>query len=536
VRSGILALTLAILSVSACDWTRDADSSRRPTLRDVPLPDLSAASEPVQRQIRDAHIALRSALDRPQTSMDVLAERFGDVGRLLIAAEYYDAAEICFVNARSLQPREMRWPYYLGHVSRLRNNPADAVTHFESALAQAPDHVPSMVWLAEMQLALGRADAARTTLERARSREPENAAVLASLGRTALAAREYAPAVAHFQAALQRAPHANRLHYQLALAYRGLGDTRAAEEQLRRRGEVDALPDDPLLDEITGALQNAAAFENRGSAAITAKLWPVAVDNLRRAIALAPENALSRLNLGTALYMQNDTDGALEQYREAIRLAPGLAKAHFGAGVILESRGADADAIEAFTSAIRQDAGYVEARFSLANALRRTGRVQESLGHYAAVLKLDPSVSQASFGYAMGLVRLGRYHEARARLEQDARTYVDQPGFPHALARVLAAAPDDRVRDGARAMAIMRELTKGQQTLASGETIAMVHAELGQFDEAIRWQDEVIAAATEGKRADLLPTLTANLQRYRRGQPCRMPWAEEDPVHRPRAQ
>jgi hypothetical protein len=133
----------------------------------------------------------------------------------------------------------------------------------------------------------------------------------------------------------------------------------------------------------------------------------------------------------------------------------------------------------------------------------------------------------------MALVRLGRYQEARARLERDTKTYSDQPGFPHALARVLAAAPDDRVRDGARAMAIMRELTKAQQTLGTGETMAMVFAELGQFDDAISWQEDVIAAAQEGKRTDILPTLTANLQRYRKRQPCRMPWAEDDPVHRP---
>jgi tetratricopeptide (TPR) repeat protein len=499
----------------------------------VSLPDLSAAAKPVQQQIRVAHAALRAALDDPRTSPDELADRFGELGRLLTASEYFDAAEICFADARSLQPREMRWPYYLAHVFRLRNNPSEAATYFESALAQSPDHVTSMIWLAEMHLALGQADAARPLFERAQKAAPQSAAVLSGLGRTALATRDYAAAVTHFREALQRAPHANRLHYQLAIAYRGLGDTRAAEEQLQRRGEVDALPEDPLLDQITGSLQNAAAFETRGSEAMSAKLWPVAIDNLRQAIALAPGNAMSRLNLGTALYMQGDASGALEQYREAIRLSPGLAKAHFGVGVIMETRGADADAIEAFTSAIRHDAGYLEARFSLANALRRSGRAKESLDHYAEVLRINPTISQASFGFAMALVRLGRYQEARARLERDTKTYSDQPGFPHALARVLAAAPDDRVRDGARAMAIMRELTKAQQTLGTGETMAMVFAELGQFDDAISWQEDVIAAAQEGKRTDILPTLTANLQRYRKRQPCRMPWAEDDPVHRP---
>ena len=71
------------------------------------------------------------------------------------------------------------------------------------------------------------------------------------------------------------------------------------------------------------------------------------------------------------------------------------------------------------------------------------------------MLRLNPAVSQASFGYAMGLVRLGRYHEARDRLERDVQSFPDQPGLAHALARLLAAAPDDRVRDGARAVRLV---------------------------------------------------------------------------------
>ncbi len=149
---------------------------------------------------------------------------------------------------------------------------------------------------------------------------------------------------------------------------------------------------------------------------------------------------------------------------------------------------------------MKYDPQYGEAHFSLANALRRVGRVKESLPHYEAVLRISPAASQASFGYAMGLVRLGRYQEARGRLEEGTKAFPDQPGFAHALARLLAAAPDDRVRDGARALSIMNELLKAQRTLAMAETMAMTLAELRRFDEAVQWQQDAIAAATEGKR------------------------------------
>jgi len=202
---------------------------------------------------------------------------------------------------------------------------------------------------------------------------------------------------------------------------------------------------------------------------------------------------------------------------------------------VLESRRQDRDAIDAFTAAVRSDPAYDEARFSLANALRRSGRVAESLPHYEAVLQHNPGTSQASFGYAMGLVRLGRYRAARDRLERDARVFADQPGFAHALARVLAAAPDDGVRDGARALALVKPLAEGQRSPATAETMAMALAETGRFDEAVRWQLEALDMARRAGRPDAVPHLTANLRLYESRRPCRIPWTDDDPVHHPQA-
>ena len=181
------------------------------------------------------------------------------------------------------------------------------------------------------------------------------------------------------------------------------------------------------------------------------------------------------------------------------------------------------------------DPGYAEARFSLANALRRIGRVQESLSHYAEVLRIRSSSlsGQLRVCDGAGAARAlsgGTRHGSKSAT----KAFPDQPGFAHALARLLAAAPDDRVRDGARALSIMSELMKAQQTLAMAETMAMALAELHRFDEAVKWQQEAIAGATEGEAQRLL---TRSFPRIcgciRDGQPCRTPWADDDPVHHP---
>ena len=152
------------------------------------------------------------------------------------------------------------------------------------------------------------------------------------------------------------------------------------------------------------------------------------------------------------------------------------------------------------------------------------------------MIERQPDLSLASFGFAMGHVRLRRYREARDLFERGMRTYAGQPGFAHALARLLAAAPDANVRDGRRALALLDALMKDQQSLALAETMAMALAEVGRFEEAAGWQRTAIAAAEESGRTDTRATLARNLALYQRREPCRTPWPDDDPVHRPRAQ
>jgi tetratricopeptide (TPR) repeat protein len=462
-----------------------------------------------------------------------LAAAYGEFGKLLMAAEFLDAAEPCFENAQTLEPSVMDWPYYLGHIERLKNQPARAASRFEQALRLKANHVPSLVWLGEMDLAEGRPEAAEPLFTSALALEPQSVTALYGLGRISLAKGDYAEAVTVLERALALAPQASRIQYPLAMAYRGQGDLKQAEAHLRQRGDIDVPAHDPLMAGLGGLLQNAAAYELRGAEALGRRQWSEAITNLQRAITLAPDNASTRLNLGTALYLSGNTAGALEQLQAAVRLAPGLSKAYYGIGVIKQAQGLDQEAIAAFSAAVKADPSLVEARLQLADALRSSGRPADALSHYTEVRRADPGISQASFGYAMALVQLHKYQEARDRLEDAVRTYADQPGFAHALARLLAAAPDDRIRDGRRALMLVRPLLAAQHTLALAETMAMADAEVGAFEQAVTWQRDAIREARR-TQPDALRRLEENLKRYEARVPCRTPWRDDDPVFHPR--
>jgi cytochrome c-type biogenesis protein CcmH/NrfG len=209
------------------------------------------------------------------------------------------------------------------------------------------------------------------------------------------------------------------------------------------------------------------------------------------------------------------------------------AKANYSLGVMMASSGQTNQAVQRLTAAVKYNPNYAEALMALGDTLRHSGRFEASLKPYAEVVRINPRAAEARFAYAMALVRLRRYREATSWLEESARIQPDRPELSHALARMLAAAPDDSVRNGGRAMKLVQELMKGTKTTAVGETMAMALAEVGEFTNAVDVQRSIIAAAEQAGLAEDVRRMTGNLRRYERRQACRMPWPDNDPVHVP---
>jgi tetratricopeptide (TPR) repeat protein len=503
-------------------------------LRDTPAPVMAGVEASLQERIRASYSALTATQKTQATSVE-RGRAYGQVGKLLMAAELYDQAEPYLLNAAALEPGELAWPYFLAHAYRLKFQPDKAMARFEDVLRLEPDHVPSLVWLGTMHVDAGRAELAEPLLSKAVALEPRSAAALFELGKAALAVGDSARAVTQLEAALAADPGADGVHYALAMAYRARGDQERAAAHVRLWRDEQLYPDDPLMEEITNLVKTAVVYEIRGTRAMDDRKWAEAAALFREGLKVAPRDATLHQNLGTALYLAGDPRAAEAEFEEAARLLPGYARALFSLGVLMEERGRDQDAIDRFSKAVASDPTMINARASLADALRRSGKLDASIAEYTQIVTLDPAASQARFGRAMALVRLHRFAEARAVLEEAVRIHPEQPGLAHALARILAAAPDDGVRDGPRALMIVHTLERtSPSSVALVETSAMALAENGRFADAVARQRQAIAMATQARRTDLAARLAETLRRYESGMPSRIPWADDDPVHFPR--
>jgi tetratricopeptide (TPR) repeat protein len=497
-------------------------------LQPVTLPDATQMAAPARAQFEARQAALVAALENPDTPSSELARAYGEMGKLLMAATDLERAEPCLINARTLTPDDPTWPYYLGHVYRIRGPLPKAGESFQEALRLRPNDFAALVWLGEMRLAEGRAADAGELFAKALAQQRDSAAAHFGAGRAALAAREFKAAVDHLERALAREPRATGVHYPLAMAYRGLGELGRAEVHLKQQGKDEPRPADPLMAAIDTLIETPEAYNVRGGQALDAGRWAEAVQHFRKGLEIDPADVSLRHRLGTALAQIGDKAAAGAELEEVVRRAPDHARAHFSLGVLLNESGEYDQAIRRFSLALQHEPGYVQARVQLAGALARAGRPGEAVDHYRRAIEADPTLSEAVYGRGMAFVRLGRFREARDAFAEGAARFADQPLFKLALARVLAAAPDDQIRDGRRAMAIVDELMKGPQSLELAETAAMGLAEIGQFKQAVQTQQDVLAAARATNLESVVRRVTENLRRYERREPCRRPFTDEE--------
>lgn len=436
-----IALVAAVMAACRSDATHtsatveQAADAHSGGMRPVSLPDLSAMDVSVRQQIEAQYRAVR-ALESQRAPAQELARAYGGLGNLLLAAESYEAAEPCYLNAQTLEPGEMRWPYYLGHVYRGRQQPDKAADAFRAALRLRPDDLATLVWLGTVYLNAGQPDSAKPLFEKAASIEPHDASAHLGLGRTALAKRDYRRAVDELERVLAIDPRASIARYPLSLAYRALGDTASADAHLRQRGTTEVGPPDPLMVEVRELLGGAAAEEQRGLRALEGGDAATAVTHLRKAVQLAPEKASAHHELGTALSLTGDTRAAIAEFEETLRRSPDFSPAHYSLGVLFTASGRYQEAIEHLSAAVAQSPNDVRIRLQLGEALGRSRQFQKSMVQYQQVLAIDPQLADAQFGYAMSLVGLRRYAEAREVLRKGAMQHPEQSRFDDAIARL----------------------------------------------------------------------------------------------------
>ncbi|HEX6719311.1 MAG TPA: tetratricopeptide repeat protein [Pyrinomonadaceae bacterium] len=367
---------LVVLALAAQFNLRAAPSQRtdslpppRPTLVAVHWPELAQLESDVRDQITKQQNSLAGVVNGPNVSDTTLSAAYGVMGELYHAYSLTAPARECYVNASQLAPNDYRWIYLLAKLDQTEGRVDEAIRRFKIVTSLKPNLIATHVNLGNIYLELNRPEEAKRSFLAALEIEKQNPAALYGLGQVALSRRRYADAVSYFEKALVLAPEANRIHYALAMAYRGLSNQEQAKIHLAQQGPVGVRVADPLMDSLMELAQSTRLYLIRGKQAFEAKRYQEAAAAFRKAIALSPESVPAHLNLGAALTQLGDLKGAVEEFEKSLLIDPDNTNAHYNVAVLSVKQNDRAKAIIHLKAVLAINPNDREAATMLTNLL-----------------------------------------------------------------------------------------------------------------------------------------------------------------------
>jgi tetratricopeptide (TPR) repeat protein len=525
----LLFLILLILVLDNAGWSQSATQDSgvlrppSPKLGPVYWPNLANLEDEVREQLTAAQLELSEAVKDRNSAPSRLSEAYGNLGEIYHAYSLAAPARECYLNASLLAPEEFRWIYFLGKLAEQEGRFTEAISNYQAARSRRPDYLAAAVSLGNLYLQLNRLSDAERSFAGALKIQEKNAAALYGLGQVALSERRYAAAVAHFEEALVQSPGANRLHYSLAMAYRGLGDSTQVKLHLAQQGSVGVRAADPLVDGLQDLVRGERVYLARGKLAYDARRYEEAAAEFRRALAAKPNGVTARLNLGAALLATRNFEAAREQFAKVLQAEPANVVAQFNLGVLE----AEANRPEAAITHLRALLNAVEndnpARLLLAQQLAKTGRADEALIEFKRLAEADPESEAALLGQVKVLLSKRRYQAALELLEKSHSADPQRGLTTVMLAELLVTAPQIELRDGRRGLELAQRAFDATGLVSHGVLVARALAELGRCEEAATWQRRMIEAAQKQGHADVVNQLKPELERYEHDRPCRPP-------------
>jgi tetratricopeptide (TPR) repeat protein len=320
------------------------------------------------------------------------------------------------------------------------------------------------------------------------------------------AAGDWQSAIRDYDKAVQLDANYATPHYRKSLVLYALGKY---EQAVQSCGE--ALRLDPSLAE---------AHKIRGDAFFQMKEWEKAIEEFTEWLRLQPDNGLAYYSRGLARAKRN-LPTAIDDFTTAIRLNAKLVEAHVQRAAAYEKGGKVEEAAADYRAAATLNGDNFEAYMGLSRLQAAARDYSQAVRHYNEAIRVKPSSSIAHCNRGFCRFQIGEWKAAIADVREAIRLDADHACAYNNLAWFLAVCPIGELRDGVQAITFARkacDLADWKAPFFLG-TLAAAYAETGNFDEAVKWQQEAIEI---GMPEEDLPAARHRLRRYQQGKPYRL--------------
>lgn len=305
---------------------------------------------------------------------------------VLVKQEKYGEAINLFEYQEKKHPGNKDVELQLFRLLVLTNHVTQARPLGPKLLAEMPHNSEVLYLNGIVQRSMGNYEQARTYLEEAVALDPNFFNSRYNLGMVLVFLKDWQPAKENLEKAIALGAPQPEVHFELAKALRGMGDSKGAMEQIQLYQKLKKADDDAT---------QAAVSSGQGDQDMDVGKIDEAIRQYRDAVQAQPESANYHYKLAVALHRKGDERGEREQLEAAIKIDPKMAGAQNSLGFLL-SRSGDADgAVEHYKLAVQAAPEWTDAWINLAAALAVESHFAEARQAVARALQLDPGNAQA---------------------------------------------------------------------------------------------------------------------------------------------
>jgi tetratricopeptide (TPR) repeat protein len=290
----------------------------------------------------------------------------------------------------------------------------------------------------------------------------------------------------------------------LVLLAEKLVDAEKYEEALKVVDQaIEVNPDIPKAYRIRGQIN--LSLENEEAAA----------EDITRAIELEPRNLESLRIRANAYYSLKKYDEALKDVEKILVFDPQNGGAIYLRSFIYAAMEKYEPAIEDMKFLVAGIPDEPMFKNSLAMLYNSADMPRKAIRIYDEVLTDDPDDVSALRGRGDSRLSTGEHNLAADDYEKALKLDENDDGVLNNLAWVLATSPDDAVRNGKRSLELSlkaAELTEYKQAHILS-TLAASYAEIGDFENALKWSEKSVELAEPGRQFDDLNKELASYQR-----------------------
>jgi len=413
---------------------------------------------------------------------------------------------VCCAQNPSAGLKQADADYRAGVAAVSRNDMQTAKREFEEVVRLAPDIEQGHSALGTVLVRGGDLNAGIRELEKAVALSASDTSAEGNLAMALVQDGKPSQALPWFER-LEETAHAERhpLSQELLAEYaRALAAThQEAAAQARMKQAVDQNPRDAQLWDELGTLQAQEREWNQADVSFTravqlnpglamahlhlgltlqAEQKPGALEEVRRADALAPRNPVILAQLAQLLTAGGDDRAAIPVLREALAANPGSAADNYQLGLALQRTGEAQQAIPLLQKAAAAERTNAEILTNLGMALCQVQRAKDAVPVLQKAVALSPRNPTAHENLSAAYIQLSQFDDAVAQLRQALRLAPQAPQLHYDLGLALKMKDDDADAIPEFEMAEKQNPSASEPPYALG----MIYLQAGRYADAER--------------------------------------------------